>query len=320
VSFLVVFGMLNAGLVTVYPIKPIISLVCSMDNLFCLLRNLLYNGIMAYSREIIIKTAKSCLRNKKNELSAHIALGIVSFEANKLQEAQTHYERALTINKKSAEAHAGLGMVHSRLSNNAQVIEHLSLAYKYAPDCGLLANWLADAYYDSGMLDEAISLYSEALKHDATDGNAQNDMADAYRLKKDYKTAILMYDRALAIDPHDTNAMLEKAQCLIQLNELAEALSCLNHLIKEYETSRDSASARVVAGALLEKLGRHSEAYELLKSSLVFFPYNKMVLFNCALCGYRLGKMDEAEELVGRILQMNPDDGRAKLLLQRLRK
>lgn len=275
---------------------------------------------MAYSREVIIKTAKSCLRRKEKELSAHIALGIVSFESAKLKEALVHYERALTLDDKSPEAHAGLGMVYSRLSNNSKVIEHLEQAYKYAPDCGLLANWLADAYYDSGQLDRAIALYSEALNHDASDSNAQNDMADAYRLKKDYETAILMYERTLAIDPHDTNAMLEKAQCLIQLNCLDEALACLNHLIKNYETSRDSASAMVVAGALLEKLGRHNEAYELLKGSLGFFPYNKMVLFNCALCGYRLGKLDEAEELVGRILQMNPSDGRAKILLQRLRK
>ncbi len=300
---------------------PLFAAIFTVSHkIFCLLRNLLYNIRMGYSSEIIESAAKSCLNQKENQTSAHIALGIISFESGNYDAAIKHYEKALTLNEDSAEAHAGLGMAYSRLSNNLKVIEHLQLAFNNAPSCGLLANWLADAYYDEELLEEAISLYSEALKLDAMDGNAQNDMADAYRLKKDYKTAIIMYDKALAIDPHDTNAMLEKAQCLVQLNELPEALKCLDHIMTNHETSRDSASAMVISGTIRQKLGQHEEAYELLKSSLAFFPYNKMVLFQSALCGYQLGKREESEELVLRILEMNPEDARAKLLYQRLRK
>lgn len=273
---------------------------------------------MTYSNDEIIKKANNCLKKGINPASAEVALGIAYFEKGSLEKALTHYLKALEINEACAEAHAGLGMSYARLGKSDKVIMHLETALKLSPDCGLIANWIADAYYDIGDLDKAISFYSEALKLDSADNNAQNDMADAYRLKGDHKTALEMYDRALAIDPGDTNALLEKAQCLVQLKEPEKALKTLRELITNFPESRDAAAAMVVCAAILGKLGRQNDAYIWFTKSLEFFPYNRMVLFQAAICAYRLNKLHDGIGFVDRILQMNPSDERAKSLLKKL--
>ncbi len=145
-------------------------------------------------------------------------------------------------------------------------------------------------------------------------------MADAFRLKGDFSTAVKMYDRALAIDPGDTNALLEKAQCLIQLQKPEEAMQVLSTLIESFPTSRDRATAMVVYGTLLQKAGRTAEAGRWFENALDFFPFNRQVLFQAATCALDTGDKVRYTNYLQKMIDLNPADEMAAALMQKARK
>lgn len=274
---------------------------------------------MAVNTTEIVKKAKNCLKKGEQRLSAQIALGIAAFEDGQVSEAVGNYRKALQMNPDSPEANAGMGISYARLGDLAQAECFLRKALELNPGCGMLANWLADVYFDLGKLDQAVEYYTRAIRLDAMDSNAHNDMADVYRIKGDFKRALELYERAIQIDPLDTNAMLERAQCLIQLDQVAEALQALDQLIDGFPSSRDCATAMVVKGTLKAKDGNDAEALDIFKQALEFFPFNRTVIFQAAVCAARVNKIGEAEAFLRRILEMTPDDRKALALLRQVK-
>lgn len=275
---------------------------------------------MGYTTADIIKKATACLRQGKNKVNAEIALGIASFENGDIEAAIKHYQKALKSQNDSAEAHAGMGISQARVGNLDLAISHLQQAYELNPDCGMLANWLADAWFDKGSLDRAIDYYSEAIRNNATDSNAHNDMADAYRLKGDYQKAFELYHRTLQIDPLDTNAMLEMAQCQTQMNLPEEALQTLEDLIANFPSSRDSATAMVICATILFEKDDFNKAGAWFDRALKFFPFNRPVLFQSAVCALKQGLNAKCREHLKRILDLDPSDNRAAALLKKVAK
>lgn len=266
----------------------------------------------------IIKKAKSCIRQNRNLVSAEVAMGIALFEQGDIEAAIKHYNKAISLDEYSAEANAGLGISYARLLNREKSLQHLEKALKLSPDCGLLANWLADAYFDMGQFDKAIELYSLAISIDSSDSNAHNDLADVYRLKGDYESARKLYKKTLDIDPFDTNAMLEMAQCQIKLNNIPDAQYWLSHLIEKFPGSRDCATALAVSGSLYLQAEQLDEAYNSFARAVEFFPFNRQLLFQAAICAYKVGKTAVCQELLKKILDLDPDDKRALALLKRV--
>ncbi len=271
---------------------------------------------MGLTSEDIIRKASRCLKKGENKVAAEVALGIALYENGDLVGAVHHFRRGIANDAACAEGHAGLGISLAQTGDLEKSFFHLEKAWQLSPDCGLLANWLADAYFDKGEYESAIKLYQEALRLDADDNNAQNDMADAYRLKGDFAMAVKMYDRALAIDPGDTNAILEKAQCLIQLNDSETALRVLRDLIDGFPASRDRATAMVVYGTLLQKSGQIEDAGRWYESALEFFPYNRQVLLQAAICAAETGEQERSKTFLQRILEITPGDEKATQLLK----
>lgn len=270
------------------------------------------------SSQHIIKNAQACIRKGVKLVSANIALGIAHFENGKTQDAIKYYKKALSIKCDSAEAHAGLGLCLAKEKEFADSIKHLKIALDHSPDCGLLANWIADAYFDLNDLDNAISYYSIAINIDKMDSNAHNDMADALRIKGDYQGALQLYEQTLAIDPSDTNAMLEKAQCQIMLNKTSQARQTLEELIERFPESKDRATAHAVFGALMLKEKKYTAACKHYSQAADFFPFNKSVLFQAAVTSMKTGNIKFSKQYLDRILQLDPSDKRAQSLVRKL--
>jgi tetratricopeptide (TPR) repeat protein len=273
---------------------------------------------MYVQKSEIEKKALQCLKKGKNKLSAQIALGIAAFEDGRVDQALAFYKKALLINAESPEANTGIGITFARSGDRKNALKYLQKAYKLNPNCGLLANWLADAYFDSGDLDRAVKYYQQAISLNNLDSNAHNDMADVFRLKGDYNKAIELYDKTLEIDPLDTNAMLEKAQCLLQIKNEEAALNIFDTLISKFPSSRDCATAVVIKATILLKQKKYSKALELLKMALDFYPFNKTVLFQAALCAFHLNEKEQTRAWLIKILEMTPDDRRARSLLAKV--
>jgi tetratricopeptide (TPR) repeat protein len=71
-------------------------------------------------------------------------------------------------------------------------------------------------------------------------------------------------------------------------------------------------------GAILSDIGRHDEAIGYLRHARVRFPSNVDIRYNLALGYYRVGRFSEATvELLG-ILELDPNQWEAVVLLQHI--
>jgi predicted Zn-dependent protease len=112
--------------------------------------------------------------------------------------------------------------------------------------------------------------------------------------------------------------MLELAQCQTQMNQPEEALKTLETLIRNFPSSRDSATAMVVCATILFEKGDFNDASTWLERSREFFPFNRPVLFQSAVCALKQGKTDKCCEHLRRILELDPSDARAAALLKKV--
>jgi Flp pilus assembly protein TadD len=211
-------------------------------------------------------------------------------------------------------------MALARLNKTLESIEDFKKALQLAPGCGLLANWIADAYFDLGDLENAIEFYGQATRLNRMDSNAHNDLADAYRLSGKIDLAIQHYNLTIELDPFDTNAILEKAQCLLLQNKEKQACETLINLIEKFPKTRDAGTATILAGNIFVGKKDYQTAIQYFQKALVFFPYNTSVLFQAGLAYMVNGDKPEAEQCFKKIVELDPSDEKVKKLLQEIRK
>jgi len=157
---------------------------------------------------------------------------------------------------------------------------------------------LAQTYYDTEKIEEAIAEYSKA--QNIMQGYAQKvkddeakrfyfgflkgihfELALCYEKKEDYRQAVFHYQQALAIDSKDD----------VVYNNLA--LAYLN-------------------------LQDNARAYQILKTAIGINPRNVMALSNLAILELQQGNMREGEDLLKRALAVDPDFAAARKNFERL--
>ena len=155
------------------------------------------------------------LRVTSNNDVADNNLGFLLLRQDELDRAISHFERALKIRSRNAEAHYNLGaaLIHNNLANAfarkgrpGEAISHYEEAMQLRPD-------YADAYYNLGSVllqqgrtDEAIAQWQKALVVEPRHGAAYTSLGNAFFRKGLLKEAISHYKQALEIAPQDAVA------------------------------------------------------------------------------------------------------------------
>ena len=135
--------------------------------------------------------------------------------------------------------------------------------------------------------------YEQAVEMDPTNERALSAAARDAFSKKDYEKANGYYDRLLLLFPGKKNYMLNKAVCLVQLEDYEEALKLLYQL--DYEYVDDVNVQRVLAWAQTcdNKLAQAEKVYEQIMKGQQVIGEDYL---NYGYCLWLLGRIDEAAE------------------------
>jgi tetratricopeptide (TPR) repeat protein len=141
-------------------------------------------------------------------------LGAVFFQQGRLQEAVSHYQRALQIEPDYATAHNELGMALVRLGRLTEAIGHYEQALRIRPDFAEADNNLANALAWSDRLPEAVGHYERALRIKPDFAEAHNNLGVVLTRLGRRQEAIGHLEQALRIRPDyaDARHNLEQAQ------------------------------------------------------------------------------------------------------------
>jgi protein O-mannosyl-transferase len=131
---------------------------------------------------------------------AHYNVAAFLMRRGRVDDAISHYEKALKLS-----------------SNNRETHYHLSIA--------LLHNNLANALAQKGQLDEAIVHYRKAVELRDDFADAHSNLAAMLAQKGQAAEAIVHYEKALAIPPEDEAAHLRLAAMLLQTGREKEAIA-----------------------------------------------------------------------------------------------
>jgi len=203
---------------------------------------------------------------------AHNNLGFLFSRLGELDEAISHFERALNIRSRNAQVHYNLGaaLIHNNLANALarkqlpdEAIAHFQQAVTLRPD-------YADAYYNFGSVlfqhgrtSEAITQWQKALAIQPRDAEVHKSLAIAFRKKGMLKEAIVEYQQALEIAPQDGLALNNLAWILATTSDASirdggKAVELAQQAV-QLSSREDPNFFRTLAAAYAET-GRFSEA------------------------------------------------------------
>jgi tetratricopeptide (TPR) repeat protein len=165
-----------------------------------------------------IKLFKHALDVTSNNYVAHYALGNALASQGDLVGSVSHYNKALKIKPKFAEAQNNLGNALALQGNLTGAITHYTEALKINPDHAEAHRNLAVGLDRQGKHQAALHHYKEALRISPNDAQSHNNLGVALAEQGRLKEAVAHFADALRIDPNfkEAERNLELSQGLMK--------------------------------------------------------------------------------------------------------
>jgi len=172
------------------------------------------------------------LAKRPNNARGHVNLGHYLLGQGKIDEALSHFSRAVRIKPNDALAHTNLGAALARQGRLDEAIAHYSEALRIAPNDAEAHASLGAALARQGRLDEAIAHYSEALRIDPNHALAHTNLGAALAGQGKLEEAIAHYSEALRIDPNHALAHYNLGITLARDGKIQEAIRHLEEALR----------------------------------------------------------------------------------------
>jgi tetratricopeptide (TPR) repeat protein len=219
-----------------------------------------------YEKALAIRPAYAEARNN---------LGNALHLLDRSEEAIVHYQKALTIRPEYAEAHFNMGTALRALDRPEEAISHYEKAIAIRPNYAEAHNSLGNSLEIVHRLDQAIAHYEKALAIRPDYADAHVNLGITLWALDRHEEAISHYEKVLAISPDYVETLKNRGDALtvlLALTHLPESvvsidvLAHIDRLVRAEGNYQDEFEnlATFVRARVLDKTGRHSEAWEHL--------------------------------------------------------
>ena len=199
----------------------------------------------------------------------HCNIGTALQVLGRFREAETHYQRAISLEPEHLEAHNNLG-------NTLMNLGKLALAEKHFRDAIALRPTYAEAHYNlanaanaQGRIKEAVWHYSQATTLKPGWAQAHYNLGHILAKQGELAEATECYRRAICLDPGWADAHTNLGVAMHELNRLVEAEACYRRALA---IRPDDVTALDNLAATLRSMGRIEEAIDCLTRALAANP------------------------------------------------
>jgi Tfp pilus assembly protein PilF len=234
----------------------------------------------------------------------------------RLDEAVTHYRRALQLRPDFAEAHNNLGHALLDLGRFDDAAASCRRAAELEPGLAEAHDTLGSAQLALGRLDEALASYRRALEIEPGFAEAHSNLGNLWLELGRIDDALASYHRALEIDPHLAGAHNNLGNALRSLGKLEDAAASYGRAL---EINPDFAEAHCNLGVTLRLQGNTAQAQTRCRRALEIDPRSAAALVALADSSADMGQFAQAEALFTRAVAIQPDSPQAWAGLARLR-
>jgi tetratricopeptide (TPR) repeat protein len=232
-----------------------------------------------------------------------LGLGVVHFEADKLDDAQTAFLEAIELNPKNINAWLDLSLIYLVQAQPDDAIKACQQALEIDPQNGTTWYNLGNLYHDLGNFQEALAAYKKGVKIDPGNSALWFQLGRMYRYQERDKDAIHAFNKARKIDPGQIDAWINLGCIYRDKGQYADAIRIL-----EKAREHDPASADVTnqLGHIYLLLGQLSDAVDAYKASLQIEPPNAEAQLSLGIA-YLKSEKEEASAYIGQAGQLIAD-------------
>lgn len=196
-------------------------------------------------------------------------LGTALRAQGKLDEAVATYERALSANASYPDAHYNLANALLERREPERAAQHFEIALHTIPDSVETRNNMGIALMDQRKYDEAIASFRAALQIDPTSTKTLRNLATALDARGHIDEAVETLQHAIAIDPKDESALYDLGSTML---EVAQHEAAIDAFRKALAVNPRSVEAHNNVGIALASLGRLDEAIAAFEQALAIRP------------------------------------------------
>jgi Tfp pilus assembly protein PilF len=222
---------------------------------------------------------RTTLARNPSSFLAHNNLGNIFLQNGQVDEALTHFHKALEIWPQYAPAHNNLGNALLRKGQVDEALEHFQKAIDIQPGFAQAHNNLGIVLFQKGQVDEALTHFQKALAIQPNNAEICNNFGNALLGKGEVDGAIRCFQKAVEIAPDFAGAQENLGMILSQKGQVDEAIV---HYQKAVAIQPVNAEFQYNLGYALFLKGEERGAVAHYQRSLELQPQNAIACKNLA--------------------------------------
>lgn len=208
---------------------------------------------------------------------------------------------------------AGQLLVHT--SHRAEGLAAMRAAIDRTPWNVDYVRDLAGVYVELGQTAQAIALLREGLSRNPADHSLPIALARLYESSGDWQSALRFYTVSLQNEPNQAAWRRQRARCLYQLGQYAEAAAEFQHCL-ETDVISLTQTDRIEFGDACLQIGDFTRAAWLFDELSQQGLATREVEILRGVCALRQGQTDEADQILAAAQQRWPNDPAFTMLRQ----
>ena len=209
------------------------------------------------------------------------SLGLLYEQEGKLDQAREAYEKAIRLDPGYADGHNNLGAMHLK----------------------------------AGETDKAVRSFRKAHEIDVQAPQPLVNLGNAYLQVKRFQDAVSAFGKALQVGPDSAEIHHNLGYAFLESGRLDDALASFDSALR---LRPRYASAQNNKGTVFLRKGRFEEAGRAFAEAIRIDSEFRPAYINLAMTRLRANEIGKAEDVLRRLLKMNPDDAMALDLLARI--
>jgi tetratricopeptide (TPR) repeat protein len=230
-------------------------------------------------------------------------VGVLLARMSRFEEALEHYDKALALRPRYAEAFNNRGNTLLNLGRHDEAIRSYREAIAVMPEYAQAHNNLGNALQETGKLEDAIASFRKALQLKPDYPDALNNLGNAMLEARSFEAAAQSFARALQLQPTFGPALVGYGKSLNLMGFHRQGAESLERGIR---LKPDEPRWHNELGNALTDLGRVDDAVECFERALALEPAFAEASSNLGNALSDLGKYDEAQTNYEQAIRLRP--------------
>lgn len=268
-------------------------------------------------REEAMRYFDEILRLDPSNKEFLIRKGVLLLKEKTGDQANQCFDKILSVDPNDSEALWGKGMIALQIEKKPyQAVSYFDKALTIDPSDAQV--WLMKGFALSARGETwgtALECFDKAIEINSDDPRSWSGKGKVLQKKNELDKAISCYDQALRLEPKNWDTLMFKGFALTGKGNFGEAINCFDESLGLKKDNIEALRGKADALYLSDNFEQADSIYEIIiKLDEKYYEAWRQKAF----CLLKLNKKEEALNDFKKVLEINPDDIKTKLEIQKL--